>query len=484
VNEADRTAIPTLMSFRSVRTFLACVAILLQGLAPLRVQSQVALTRDGQRPNLILIVADDLAPGDLGCYGQTEVRTPHIDRLASEGVRFTQAYAGSPHDSASRAAILTGHHAGTGTVRGEAQGPLLPEDITLAEVLRAVGYRAVGLGKWGLGWEGTTGHPRSQGFEEWMGFLESRDALHPFPERLWRNEEEYTPWSNRGGESRLHAQDLFLLAATNVMRFNPDRPFFTYYAATLPLARNPITTIGAGAQSPGRYSDRKWSVDDKRKAEAISRLDDGVGQILSALAKHKLTDNTIVILTSDQPPQAADAFHLKSGPDSGTNAPARTTLREAALRVPLILWWRGVFAAGKVSDEPVAHWDLLPTIAEMARAPIPKDLDGTSFFPLFRGRERSRSPRPFYWESNTPEPTNNARAARIGPWKAVQAQAGARLSLHALPADALQTNDVASAHPAELLKFREELDARVRAWIPPTNPPPRPPWDSKASNRP
>lgn len=474
------------MLSRALRRSLVWLWICLLGLAAIpSARAQVALTRDGQRPNVILIVADDLAPGDLGCYGQAEVRTPNIDRLASEGVRFTQAYAGSPHDSASRAAILTGQHAGTGTVRGEVQGPLLPEDITLAEALRAVGYRSVGLGKWGLGWEGTTGHPRAQGFEEWMGFLESRDALHPFPERLWRNEEEYTPWGNRGGESRLHAQDLFLLAATNVMKFNPDRPFFTYYASTLPLARNPITTLGAGARNPGRYADRNWSPDDKRKAEAISRLDDGVGLILAGLARYKLSDNTVVILTSDQPPEASDALHLRSGPDSGTNTPPRHSLREAALRVPLIIWWRGVFPAGKVSDEPVAHWDLFPTIAELARAPVPRNLDGTSFFPLFRGRERARDPRPFYWESNSMNSTNNARAARIGPWKATQPQASApTLLLHSIPEDPRQTNDVANAHPAELQKLREELDARVRPWTPPTNQPPRPPWDSKASPKP
>jgi len=440
----------------------------------LSLAAQIPSPRSG-RPNIILIVADDLAPGDLGCYGQTHVLTPHIDRLAAEGARFTAAYAGSPHEAASRCSLMTGMHSGHAAIRGELQSPLAPSDITLAEVLRSVDYRCVALGKWGLGWEGTTGHPRRQGFEEWLGYLEARDALHPYPRRLWRNEETFTPWDNRTGLAVVHVEDLLVTATTNIMRFNPDRPFFTYHASNLPRSRDPVAAVGPGSSRPGRYAHQPWPPSERLKAEAISRLDDSVGRIVASLAHHKLLSDTVVILTSDQPPRPADAFHLPNPVGSNTNKPVSEPLDESSLRVPLIVWWPGRIPGGLTLAEPVAHWDILPTLADIARTTRPGALNGSSFLPPLLKRERKDPPKPLYWEFNEPP---GPKAARSNQWKLVLNAPNTAPRLFDLSSDPFTTNNVATQHSDITRGLMEYIGSASRPWIPPTNRPPLPPWDS------
>ncbi len=453
-----------------MRLLLACIALAVTQTA----SAQPGYPRQG-RPNIIVIVADDLAPGDLGSYGQTQVRTPHIDRLAAEGARFTDAYAGSPHEAASRCSLMTGLHGGHGSIRGELQAPLAPGDITLGEVLRSVGYRCVALGKWGLGWEGTTGHPRQQGFEEWLGYLEARDALHPYPTRLWRNEEPYTPWDNRSGLAMVHAEDLIVGATTNIMRFNPDRAFFTYHASNLPRSREPRSAAGPGATRPGRYAQQPWPPAERLKAEAISRLDDSVGLIFAGLAKHQLLTSTVVIFTSDQPPAPANALRIPPH-QSAPATPAATDhdpLSESALRVPLIVWWPGVVRPGLVITHPVAHWDLLPTLADIGRSTRPGALDGSSLLPVLLRRERKDPPRPLYWEFNEPP---GAKACRSNEWKLVLTSTNAPPRLFNLGSDPSATNNVAAQHPDIAHALTKFIGSANRPWIPPSTPPPNPPW--------
>ncbi len=453
-----------------MRFFPACIALAIA----LPMSAQLGFPRDG-RPNIILIVADDLAAGDLGSYGQTQVRTPHIDRLAAEGARFTDAYAGSPHEAASRSSLMTGHHGGHGAIRGELQAPLAPGDVTLGEVLRSVGYRCVALGKWGLGWEGTTGHPRQQGFEEWLGYLEARDALNPYPTRLWRNEDTYTPWENRSGLAMVHVEDLIVGAATNIMRFNPDRAFFTYYASNLPRSRESRSSAGSGGTRPGRYAQQPWPPAERLKAEAISRLDDSVGLIFAGLAKYKLLTNTVIVFTSDQPPAPAQALRIPSSstpvPAPAANAP--DPLSESSLRVPLIVWWPGVIQPGLIITNPVAHWDLLPTLANIGRTTRPGSIDGTSLLPLLLQLEPKDPPRPLYWEFNEPP---GAQACRSNEWKLVLTSTNTPPALFHVGADPTATNNVAAQHPDITQVLTDFIQSARHPWIPPSRPPPTPPW--------
>ncbi len=460
---------PILRVGRFVQAFIALAVAL-------PIAAQLGFPRNG-RPNIILIVADDLAPTDLGAYGQSEVRTPYIDSLAAGGARFTDAYAGSPHEAASRSSIMTGHHGGHGAIRGELQAPLAPGDITLGEVLRSVGYRCVALGKWGLGWEGTTGHPRQQGFEEWLGYLEARDALNPYPTRLWRNEEPYTPWDNRSGLAIVHAEDLFVAATTNIMRFNPDRPFFTYHASNLPRSREPRSKAGPGSIRSGRYSQKPWPNAERLKAEAISRLDDSVGLILAGLASYNLLSSTVVILTSDQPPTPTNALRIASTQSPlPTPTPASLDpLSESALRVPLIVWWPGIIRPGTTVTHPVAHWDLLPTLADIGRTSRPGSLNGSSLLPLLLGNTSTNPPRPLYWEFNAPP---GPRACRSNEWKLVLSDTNTPPKLFNLLSDPVATNNLADLHPEITLALTEFINSASHPWTPPTVAPPVPPWHS------
>lgn len=433
--------------------------------------------QEASLPNVILIVADDLAPGEIGVYGQTNVPTPNLDRLAREGARFDRAYSGSPHEAAARASILTGRHSGTSPFRSEHQMPLRPDDVTIAEVLRVRNYRCVALGKWGLGWEGTTGEPRRQGFEEWAGYLESRDALNPYPTRLWRNEEPYTPWKNRAGEAHVHSHDLFVLAATNLMRFDPDRPFFTYLASPLPLAHTPMTRQGPGATEASRFAARPWGQTDRRRADALTRLDAAIGSLFTGLERARMQSRTLVLFTSDQPATGTNRFSFGAAPSSGANP--EPVLAEEALRVPLFLWWPGRIRGGQVIETPVAHWDLLPTIADAARTRLPPDIDGTSLMPLVRTPGTNLAPRVLYWERHAG--TATARAAMSGQWKAVELPGSKGLVLHDITVDPLQNTDLARLKPEALEPLKGALDRFRRDWTPPTNRPPTPPWEASGA---
>ena len=272
-------------------------------------------------PNILFILADDLGYGYLGCYGQKQIRTPNIDRLAAQGMRFTQFYAGSTVCAPSRCALMTGLHTGHGHVRGNARVPLRPEDRTIAELLQGAGYATGIVGKWGLGEPSTTGVPNRKGFEEWFGYLNQQHAHNYFPDYLWKNEEKYVIPENESGKKGAYSHDLFNREAQSFITRHKHHPFFLYLAYTIPHANNELGKEGMEVPNDAPYSNESWPQQEKNFAAMVTRLDSGVGGVLALLKRLKLDRDTLVLFSSDNGPhreggQDPTFFH-SSGPLRG-----------------------------------------------------------------------------------------------------------------------------------------------------------------------
>jgi uncharacterized sulfatase len=415
-----------------------------------------AETPRSRPPNILFILADDLGYGDLGCYGQPKVRTPNLDRLAAEGIRFTDAYAGSTVCAPSRCSLMTGLHTGRCLVRGNARLPLRPEDVTVAEVLKGAGYATGLAGKWGLGEAGSSGVPTRQGFDVFFGYLNQHHAHNYWPTFLWRNEERVALQNvvskedvQGGGVASTRAQyshDLVTEEALAFIERQVRQPWFLYLAWTIPHANNEAGREGMEVPDQGPYAAEPWPEQEKNKAAMITRMDRDVGRVLEKIKALGLDADTIVFFTSDNGPHkeggADPAFFRSSGPLRGI----KRDLYEGGIRVPMIVRWPGHIKPGSVSDYPWAFWDFLPTAADLAGAAAPKDLDGVSVLPVLLGRpgpEREC----LYWEFYE---QGGTQAVRRGRWKAVRkgiADSGAPMELYDLPTDLGETKDVAAAHP-------------------------------------
>src|SRR4051812_45549402 len=321
----------------------------------------------GQRrpPNIVLIVADDLGRGDLGAYGQRFIRTPNLDRMARDGMRFTDAYAASPVCAPSRASFMMGLHQGHARIRGNMNRnnervSLKLEDVTVAEVLKGAGYRTGIVGKWGLGEPGTTGVPGRQGFDYFFGYLNQNHAHDYYPEYLWRDEERVTL------PKGTYSHDLFTREALDFIRRESSSRFFLYLAYTLPHANNELTRkTGNGMEVPSDapYSRETWSPQQRNYAAMVTRLDADVGKVLALLKELGIDDDTFVVFTSDNGPQDKSeggydqALFDSNGPFRGL----KRELYEGGIRVPLIVRWPGHFYAGLPNVWPVTLCDLMPT---------------------------------------------------------------------------------------------------------------------------
>lgn len=410
-------------------------------------------------PNIVLIVADDLGYGDLGCYGQTKVKTPHLDALAATGTRFTSFYAGSTVCAPSRCALMTGKHTGHATLRGNTPGAALkPEDITLAQLLKDAGYATGLMGKWGLGDVGSTGMPGDKGFDEFVGILNQKrahDYYPPYADRFDRQDGFRLfqfPQNENGGQG-LYFPDLFTKCSSNFIRINrpqwytQQRPVFLYVAQTLPHANNELgIQTGNGMQVPSDapYGEELWPPAERNKAAMITRLDQSVGQIVAAIKEHKQESNTLILFTSDNGPHKEGGvdpeFFRSSGPLRGI----KRDLYEGGIRVPLIAVWPGKIPAGQVSDEPWAFWDMLPTLAELGQARVPKGIDGISYVPTLLGQAQTNRHDHFYWEFNE---RGFQQAVRMGRWKGVRAGAESSMELYDLGKDIGETLNVADKNP-------------------------------------
>jgi arylsulfatase A-like enzyme len=430
---------------------IACWCIALNG-------AFAALRQPINPPNIIFILADDLGYGDLGCYGQKKIKTPNIDRLATDGIRFTQCYAGTTVCAPSRSALMTGQHTGHTRIRGNNAYPLQTNDVTVAEVLKKAGYTTGLIGKWGLGLQNTTGTPRKHGFDEFFGFLSQTHAHDYFPTNLWRNEDILLLDGNTNNQQRVYAHDQFTLAATNFIRGNQFLPFFLYLAYTIPHANNEYTRqTGNGMQVPADapYTDENWPQPEKNKAAMITRMDRDIGNLLAILKAYKLETNTIVFFTSDNGPHKEGGvdptFFNSSGPLRGI----KRDMYEGGIRVPMIVRWTGSIKPGQVSDFPWAFWDFLPTAAEIAGAKdkVQASIDGQSVLPTLLGKKQQPHEF-FYWEFHE---KGSKQAVRMGDWKAVRLAIDKPLELYDLKSEIGETNNVASAHPDVVAKIESYL---------------------------
>jgi arylsulfatase A-like enzyme len=396
------------------------------------------------KPNVILILADDLGYGDLGCYGQKRIHTPNLDRLAAEGLRFTQAYAGTSVCAPSRCSLMTGRHTGHATVRGNQrpEAALSADEPTLATVFRTAGYTTGLIGKWGLGGADTPGAPNRKGFDYFFGYPSQTAAHDYYPASLLRNTNKVTLTKNENGRKGSYSHDLFLRDAIDFVFTNRANPFFLCLAVTIPHANNEAGTNGMQIPSDLHYSLEDWPQSEKNFASMITHLDGGVGILLELLDALDLKDKTVILFTSDNGPHAEGGHDPEFFNSRGGLRGIKRSVYEGGLRVPLIVRWPGRIKAGLVSDQVLAHWDFLPTFAALTGQSAPKNLDGVSMLPaLLENQPVSRSP--LYWEFHE---GGFLRAVRKEHWKGVSLDPKKPLELYDLTGDPFEKTNVASEH--------------------------------------
>ena len=421
------------------------------------------------RPNIVIIQADDLGYGDLSSYGQANFRTPSLDRLAADGTRFTEYYAGSTVCGPSRAALMTGLHSGHGWIRGNGEIPLREEDTTVAMALSDAGYRTAVIGKWGLGGPGTAGLPGKKGFAYSFGVLDHRHAHRQFTDHLYRNGE-----SVPADLERDYVNDLFTAEARTFIE-NPDaRPFFLYLNYTVPHAElrvpedslapmrgkfpeTPFVNAAADARPTGpdnvSLGYRSQPTPKAAFVAMITRMDRDIGTLREALRARGLDQRTLVMFISDNGPHkegGADPEYFKS---SGGLRGIKRDLYEGGIRVPMIAAWPGTVPKGRVNAHPWAHWDMFPTVAELAGAKTPSGLDGISMARALRGQTASAHEF-MYWEFHE---RGFQQAVRMGQWKAVRLAKDSALELYNLKADPHEEKNVAAARPEVVQKIENYL---------------------------
>ncbi|SEK32374.1 arylsulfatase [Parapedobacter koreensis] len=433
-------------------------------------------------PNIVFILADDLGYGDLGCYGQHKIHTPYIDRLATEGMRFTQFYAGTAVCAPSRSALLTGQHTGHTYVRGnkeiqpEGQEPLADSVQTFAQLLQSVGYATGAFGKWGLGMVGTSGDPIRKGFDEFFGYNCQRQSHRYYPTHLWHNAEKVVLEGNDLSQKKHYAPAIIQEKALAFIEDNKDNPFFLFIPTVLPHAElqgpedehykryehafgeTPYKGNGYGSDATvGGYA----SVSKPRAtfAAMVSRLDAYVGEVLDQLDKLGLSDNTIIIFASDNGPHREGGADPQFFNSSGGLRGVKRDLYEGGIRTPFIVRWPGKVAAGSISDHLGAFWDIMPTLVEITAAPQPRYTDGLSFVPTLLGRSGQRQHPYLYWEFHE---DGGRQAVRMGRWKGVRLQAkksaDAPIELYDLSTDVIERYDIADKHPDVVTLLRQAMD--------------------------
>ena len=393
------------------------------------------------RPNIIFILADDLGYGDLSCYGQQKFSTPNIDRLAREGIRFTQHYSGSTVCAPSRSALMTGLHTGHTFIRGnkevqpEGQYPIPDSLNLLTEILQSKGYRTGAFGKWGLGFPGSEGDPLNQGIDEFFGYNCQRLGHHYYPYYLWENDRKFPLTENEGSQELVYGPELIHEKTLAFIENNQDQPFFLYVPSIIPHAElkapQAIMEKHIGKYDPenayqgtddgDRYRNGPYGSQRHPHAAFVAMmeiLDTQVGDILAKLEELEMDENTMIIFTSDNGP------HLEGGADPDyfdSNGPLRgykRDLYEGGIRVPLIIRWPNVVEAGSTSAHISASWDFLPTFLDILNIHPTEPLDGLSLYPELAGEPSRQAQHEYlYWEFHE---RGGRIAVRQGPWKAVR----------------------------------------------------------------
>lgn len=453
---------------------LITLLLALSALWPLAARAQ----RTGQTtrpPNIVFILADDLGWGDLGSYGQTKIKTPNLDRMAAEGLRFTQFYSGSPVCAPSRCVLMTGKHGGHAYIRNnrevkpEGQWPIPAEEVTMAELFKRRGYATGAFGKWGLGFVGTTGDPNKQGFDLFYGYNCQREAHSFYPDHLWRNEQRVElEGNNRELTGKHYSHDLIEAEALQFIRNNKDKPFFLYAPFTIPHLALQVPEDSL-AEYVGEWDDPPYDgksgylphpTPRAAYAAMVTRLDRSVGRVLALLKELQLDNNTLVIFTSDNGGAFGEVtkdFEFKPGRMGGTDyvffrstGPFRAfkgSVYEGGIRVPFIARWPGRIKAGQVSELPAAFYDVLPTLCAVAGIKPPANTDGVSLLPTLTGRGQQAKHEFLFWDFGG---YGGQQAVRLGDWKGVRRnlhQGNLRIELYNLATDISEQRDVAAQHP-------------------------------------
>lgn len=431
-------------------------------------------------PNIIYILADDLGYGDLSITGQKNFTTPNIDRLAKEGMLFTQHYAGATVCAPSRSALMTGMHTGHTPVRGnkeinpEGQWPLPAETYTLAELLKKKGYTTGAFGKWGLGFPGSEGDPLKQGFDRFYGYNCQRLGHHYYPYHLWDNDKKIILEQNKGFNKGQYAPNLIHTQAISFIEKNKDTPFFLYYPSVIPhaelIAPEEYMDKYLGKFEPenefkGRDDGEEYRNGDYESqknphaafAAMINLLDDQVGEIMAKVSDLGLENNTLIIFTSDNGP------HFEGGADpdyfdsNGIYRGYKRDLYEGGIRVPMIAKWEGSIEEGSSSEHISAFWDIFPTLAELVEEEVSDTIDGISLLPTLLGYNTQRKHDHLYWEFHE---QGGRQAIRKDNWKLVRYNVSedGSYELYNLDHDPSESENLASKMPEKVIELAKVLE--------------------------
>ncbi len=457
----------------------------LQQLGTIAVSSSVlsigttGCSKSTRRPNVIYILADDLGYGDLSCFGQTKFQTPHLDKMAAEGMILTDHYAGSTVCAPSRASLMTGFHTGHSWVRGNYEtGPhgfgacleLRPEDVTITEIAKQQGYATGVFGKWGLGVLGTTGQPDKKGVDEFFGYLNQGHAHFYYTDFLWKNGEKFVIEENIDGKHGKYTHDLIVDEALAFIKNHQNDPFFLYLPWTIPHAEMLVPEEsmepfrGKWPETPhygendGHTGQYGTQLEPKAAfAGMVTRFDRDVGRLFFLLKELGLDENTLVMFSSDNGP------HKEGGHDPiffDSNGPLRGLKRdlyEGGIRVPTIARWPGKIQPGTTSSHISAFLDVLPTVCETIGALIPKEIDGISFLPTLLGQTKKQKQHDYlYWEFH--ENPTTSQAVRMGKWKALRHAPSGPIELYDLSQDIGEENNVALDFPKVVEQMKNYLD--------------------------
>lgn len=410
------------------------------------------------KPNFIFVLSDDIAQGDLGVYGQKLIQTPNLDRLAREGTLFNQAYCGTTVYAPCRSSFYTGLHSGHCPVRGnyaqapEGQYPINDEIITVGEIAKNAGYHTATFGKWGMGFFDTEGAPQKQGMDHFFGYNCQRHAHSYFPTYLY---DDATPFILPGNNGRdvgeTYAQEVIQRDLIRWLKRHGNDPFFLFYAITLPHGRHEIDDFG-------EYADKPWSTKEKTYAAQVTRIDSDLGELVDTLKELGVDKNTLIVFGGDN----GSSFDPKSDIGKRFNQTMNGKLKgykrgmyEGALRQASFAWWPGTVPAGRITDEPWAYWDLMPTFVEMTGVKPPEGYrtDGKSLLDFFKG-DKAPEREYFYWELH--ESRGAKRAARWDQWKAMMAKAMGEIEIYDLSKDEGETTNLAGQRP-DLVKRAKQI---------------------------
>lgn len=425
-----------------------------------------------KRPNIVLIIADDLGYADLSCYGQQRFTTPNLDKMALDGKRFTQFYSGSTVCAPARASLMTGLHTGHSPIRGnramepEGQYPLPESTETIASLLQLSGYNTGAFGKWGLGPPESTGEPTKKGFDKFYGYICQSLAHNYYPAYVWNNRQKEIFPGNEAKHTIYSADTIHNEAIQFLERQTADKPFFLFLPYTIPHGDVMVPHDAVYESFKKRFNEepepRPASKLATREHESyphagfaamVTRLDKYVGEVLALLKKKGLSENTLVLFTSDNGPHRENGGDPEYFDNNGIYRGIKRDLYEGGIRVPFIAYWPGKIKGGTLNNDPLALWDLYPTFQKLADIPLSKKIDGISIVPALTGKNQPLH-KYLYWEFHE---QGGKQAVRLGPWKGVRLNISTLgdgpIELYNIDDDPSELKNVAADHPEMIRKL-------------------------------